>query len=126
MFNGFTSQDGNVGQLRISRDVIVTIARQAASEVPGVHTLAKIPVDVKTCIQHKGIPAEIAVDLSDNTAVIDLALVLEGGFKLTNVVEQVQAGVKEAVQTMTGVAVSKVNVVVEGIYFPPTAEKDAE
>lgn len=128
MFNAFSNanQEGNVGQLRISRDVIVTIARQAASEVAGVHSLAKIPVDVKTCIQHKGIPSEIAVDLTDNTAVLEIAIVLSDGYKLMTVVNQVQAAVKEAVQTMTGVAVSKVNVIVEGIHFQAAKEAPAE
>ncbi len=111
----------NVGKLRISREVIVAIAKQAAIEVAGVHSLAKIPMDVKTYMQHKGIPAEVAVDLTDDVAVVHIALVLEAGHVLTAVVTKVQENVKEAIQSMTGVAVSKVHVIVEGMHFNENA-----
>ena len=117
MFNGNTPREGNVGQLRIAREVIMTVARQAASEIPGVYALTKIPVDVKNCIQNKRMPSDIAVDISDNVAVIGLAIILEEGYKLSEVVPQVQSAVKESIQSMTGVVISKVNVVVQGMHY---------
>ena len=104
------------GNLRISQDVIATIASKAASEVQGV-----IPVDnmgaIRTIVAKKGISKPISISLTDDVAVIDMMVNLEDGTKIPAASEQVQQAVKDAVQNMTGITVSKVNIQVAGIVF---------
>ena len=53
---------------------------------------------------------------------IDISLSLKFGAKIEEVCTAVQNAIKDSVQTMSGMAVSKVNVLVSGIVFPPRAE----
>ena len=48
---------------------------------------------------------------------ITVRLVLMSGFRLTTVSEQVQKNIKDNVQSMTGVIVSKVHVIASDIAF---------
>lgn len=104
------------GSLRISQDVIATIASHAASEIQGV-----IPVDnmgaIRNIVAKKSISKPISISLADDVAVIDMMVNLEDGTKIPAASEQVQQAVKDAVQNMTGITVSKVNIQVAGIVF---------
>ena len=108
-----------VGSLKISEEVIATIASLATKEINGVASLANSPVDIKGIFvkaKSKG-SKSIRIELSDDVAVIDVYVNLNYGAKIPDVSEQIQNNVKTAVQNMTGIAVSKVNVHIEGISF---------
>ena len=53
-----------------------------------------------------------------DAAAIDVSVVLARGYKMKKVCSQIQEKVKSAVQSMTGVTVSKVNVSVVDVDFP--------
>ena len=53
--------------------------------------------------------------INSEAAVIDISIVTELGHKAYEVAKAVQDHVKSAVQNMTGIAVSKVNVKIVGI-----------
>ena len=72
--------------------------------------VAQAPVGLGTFL---GSPVKVSV--SKEAAVIDISIVTEQGSKAINVASAVQASVKSAVQNMTGIAVSKVNVNIAGI-----------
>ncbi len=57
----------------------------------------------------------VKVSVSKESVVIDLSIITEQGSKAINVASAVQASVKSAVQNMTGITVSKVNVNIAGI-----------
>lgn len=107
------------GILRISQDVIATIASCAATEIDGVAGLAVYTADIKHLFTRSAINKSITVTLSDDVAEIDVRLNLYFGTKIPVVSEAVQRAVKEAVQNMTGITVSKVNVFIGDITFPP-------
>lgn len=107
------------GILRISQDVIATIASCAATEIDGVAGLAAYTADFKHLFTRSAINKSITVTLSDDVAEIDVRLNLYFGTKIPVVSEAVQHAVKEAVQNMTGITVSKVNVFIGDITFPP-------
>lgn len=48
-------------------------------------------------------------------------MILAGGYKIPAVAEKVQKAVKESVQSMTGITVSRVNMVVAGVRFSEAA-----
>lgn len=110
-----------VGTLRISREVLSTIAATAASEVAGVHSLTAAPVDLKGMFSKRQLPKSVAVTLRDDIAEVELHLILHGEVKIPIVSEKVQRAVKDAIQSMTRVTVSKVHVVIEGINFSAAA-----
>lgn len=110
-----------VGTLRISREVLSTIAATAASEVAGVHSLTAAPVDLKGMFSKRQLPKLVAVTLRDDIAEVELHLILNGEVKIPIVSEKVQRAVKDAIQSMTRVTVSKVHVVIEGINFSAAA-----
>jgi uncharacterized alkaline shock family protein YloU len=107
------------GSLKISKGVIATIAKTAATETGGVDCLPEME---KTRLFRKGFGKRpIRVALSDDFAEIDVSVVLEAGARIPEVCAAIQSSVKDNVQNMTGVAVSKVNVTVAGVSFPAEA-----
>lgn len=116
-------QNGAVGTLRISREVLATIAGTAASEVTGVHSIASAPVDFKGMISKRQLPKSVTITLNDELAEIELHLILNHGVKIPVISEKVQKAVKESIQNMTSITVSKVNIVVEGIAYEASAKQ---
>lgn len=116
-------KDGAVGTLRISKEVLATIAGTAASEVTGVHSIASAPVDFKGMISKRQFPKSVSITLNDEFAEIELHLVLKHGVKIPVVSEKVQKAVKESIQNMTAITVSKVNIVIEGIAYEASDEQ---
>ena len=110
-----------VGNLKISKDVIATIARVATLEIEGVDSLAEMTADIKGIFSRSIIKKAIHITMSDDFASIDIGVNLKFGAKITEVCTAIQNNVKDNVQTMTGMAVAKVNVVVAGIVFPDEA-----
>lgn len=106
------------GILRISQDVIATIASCAATEIDGVAGLSAYTANIRSFLSRNGVNKSVVVSLSDDVAVIDVHLNLYYGTKIPAVSEAVQHAVKEAVQNMTGITVSKVNVFIGDITFP--------
>lgn len=99
------------GSLQISTDVIAKIARMAAMEVDGVKEVCT-STGVKGFL---GRPKNITVDLLEDVAEITLQIVVYYGSRIPAVCEKVQENVKSAVQNMTSITVSRVNVVVAGV-----------
>lgn len=107
-----------VGSLKISQDVLATIAKVAALEIDGVDSLAEPTGSVRRIFSRGYAKTAIRIELSDDFAQIDIGINLKFGAKITEVCTAVQNNVKDNIQTMTGMAVSKVNVNVAGITFP--------
>jgi uncharacterized alkaline shock family protein YloU len=57
----------------------------------------------------------IKATLKGEAAEIDISIIVMSGHKAVKVAEAVQQSVKSAVQNMTGIAVSKVNVRISGV-----------
>ena len=102
------------GSLQISTDVIAKIARLATLEVEGVRGVRAETLSAKNLLG-KSIPKPITVQLVDDVAEITVSLVVSYGCKIPAVSEKVQENVKNAVQNMTSITVSKVNLVIVGV-----------
>ncbi len=105
------------GSLKISKEVIASIAGTAAKEINGVADLATFTTNIKGWLMKKQSPKPIIINLSDDVATIDIHVVLKNGAKIPETSEKIQNAVKEAVQNMTGITVSRVNICVAGIEF---------
>ncbi|MCL2696741.1 MAG: Asp23/Gls24 family envelope stress response protein [Oscillospiraceae bacterium] len=114
-----TKQTNNTGSLRVSEEVVAKIAMLAASEVEGVALEAdgKRLSRVKTrSLAGKVLrPSPVKAKLSKETAEIDISVIVRAGHKAAVVGLNLQQAIKTAVQNMTGIAVSKINVKIAGI-----------
>lgn len=103
-----------VGVIKVSADVIIKIAEAAASEVDGVDSNGQRLAAEKLGSKLLG---AVRVRVTDESAAISIDIVVKEGFNAVTTAEAVQNSVKSAVQNMTGLAVSKVDVRVVGIKF---------
>ena len=104
------------GSLQISTEVIAKIARCAALEVEGVAEVSCGTQNKKLKdLLEASIQPPVAVEMRDGTAELTLHLVMASGARIPAVAEKVQENVKSAVQNMTSVTVSRVNLVIAGL-----------
>ncbi|MBE6788214.1 MAG: Asp23/Gls24 family envelope stress response protein [Ruminococcaceae bacterium] len=121
--NEFSEKVDNVGNLKISEDVVAAITRIATKEVEGVAELAVAPSNIKGFFKSKPIKSAVSVDLNDGVAVIDVYLKIKYGAKVQSVASEIQKKIKDSVQNMTSIAVSKVNIHVSGIVIDEKNKK---
>lgn len=104
------------GQIQISDEVISIIAGTAAAETEGVSLPSSAPVSsVKGFFGKKSQSKGVKVTVEENTALIEIEVVVKFGINIKNACEEVQQKVKNAVETMTGLTVSGVNINVTAI-----------
>ena len=104
------------GSLQISTEVIAKIARCAALEVEGVAEVSCGTQNKKLKdLLEASIQPPVAVEMRDGTAELTLHLIMASGARIPAVADKVQENVKSAVQNMTSVTVSRVNLVIAGL-----------
>lgn len=111
----------NAGSLKISQEVIASIAGYTATETEGVASLATAGLTERL---GKKPPRPVSIQLSDGVAVIDIRLRVKNGAKIPELSRKLQSSVKEAVQNMTGVVVSKVNLQIAGVDFSEETQEE--
>lgn len=103
-------------KIKISEDVIATIAGIAASENENLASMSGGFVDgIAGMLGRKSPSKGIKVEIRDNTATIDMSVVMQYGCKIHEVSRDMQKRVRQAVETMTGMVVTSVNVNVLGV-----------
>ena len=115
------------GSLQISTEVIGKIARCAALEIEGVAEVScgRQNKKVKDLLEIASLQSPVTVTMREGTAEITLNLLVNFGVRIPSVEEKVQENVKSAVQSMTNVTVSRVDLVIAGLSAPqeePAAE----
>ena len=111
------------GNVKISPDVISTIAAIAAEEVPGVFGMySSFPEVIAEKLGTKKIQSKgVKVELTDGAVAVDVYIVVKYGVKVRDVAVSVQQNIKNNIETMTGMYVSAVNVRIEGVHFESKA-----
>lgn len=99
--------------LKISEDVIITVAKLAALDIKGVAGLDGV-VGKMSKFKNNG---PIRVSMIEDVAALDIKIKVKSGTRAVAVAQEVQTAVKDSVQSMTGVPVARVNVTVSGIVF---------
>jgi uncharacterized alkaline shock family protein YloU len=106
------------GNIRISDDVVATIAGLAAVETSGVTAMSGgISEGLAKRLSGKNVQKGVSVEVGQTEAAIDLRVIVTYGIQIHEVCQQLQENVKEAVENMTGLTVVEVNVKVEGVIF---------
>lgn len=103
--------NNEMGTIRIADEVIATVAGLAASEVEGVASMSGgWGTDLVEKLGRKNFGKGIRVEVIGEETKIEIFLVIDYGYQIPKVAEDVQREVKQAVETMTGLKVSSVNV----------------
>ena len=106
------------GTIRISNDVVSTIAGLAALETPGVAAMSGgLSEGWAKRLSGKNVQKGVSVEVGQVEAAIDLRIIVMYGMPIHEVCRQLQLNVREAVQNMTGLNVVEINVRVEGVSF---------
>lgn len=109
--------DDTNNTLKISNEAVATYAGIAVSEVPGVFGMAGgIAGGISEVISGKKYSKGIKVECTEKTTKIDVNIIVEYGARVPDVAFEIQTKVKKAVETMTGLKVSEVNVNVQGVH----------
>jgi len=106
------------GLIRISDDVVATIAGLAAMETNGIAGMSGgISEGLAKRLSGKNVQRGVSVEVGQVEAAIDLRVIVQYGIKIHEVCRELQDNVREAVENMTGLTVVEVNVKVEGVSF---------
>ena len=98
-------------------DVVAVIAGVAVSEVQGVYEMSGgFAGGISEVLSgKKNLAKGIKVEINEKTTKIDVNIIVEYGTRIPDVAFEIQNKVKKAVETMTGLAVTEVNVHVQGV-----------
>ena len=100
-----------IGEVQIADEVVAIIAGLAATEVEGVDSMAgNITNELVGKLGMKNLSKGVKVLVTDRNVDVDLALNIEYGYSIMKVSEKVQDKVKAAIENMTGLEVSMVNI----------------
>lgn len=114
----------DLGVVRINNDVITAIASIAAQEVKGVHRmgggLGKTLFDM--AIKKSGAKG-VRVQTTDSEVRLIVSIIVDYGVDIPRIADEVQENVKRAVEKMTGLVLSQVDVIVEGVHSQAFSDK---
>ena len=103
----------NSGSLVISEDVIASIAVNASKDVEGVSGFAQRPINLHSlCKIADSASKYVDVTMSDTDVKIHIFVKVTQDAKIQILAEKVQQNIKNAVQNMTGMMVSEVDVTI--------------
>ena len=107
----FKIKDGHLGEVKIADEVVASIAGLAATEVEGVSSMAgNITNELVSKLGMKNLSKGVRVEVLSGIVNVDVALNIAYGYSIPEVSAKVQERVKSAIENMTGLEVSIVNV----------------
>ena len=108
--------DENIGAVQIADDVVAMIASLAATEVEGVNAMAgNITNELMSKVGMKSLTKGVKVDVLEGNVTVDLAVTMEYGYNIPATCQKVQQKVKAAIEDMTGLTCSDVNIRIAGV-----------
>jgi len=114
----------SLGTVRISPQVLATIARLTTLSVPGVSRMYHdLSSGVDRILKGKGAADGVRIQVVDDAVGIDLFVVAEKDTDLYALGRSVQTSVSRAVKDMVGMPVLSVNIHVEDVEISPTDEE---
>ena len=117
--------EANNEEIKIADDVVSVIAGKAVSEISGVAGMAGgFDGGISEVFSgKKNLSKGIKVDVGEKEVKIDVNIIVEYGARIPDIAFEIQNRVKKAVETMTGLTVTSVNVHVQGVNIPEEKEE---
>ena len=121
----YTLDSSSAGEVKVADEVVASIAALAAGEVEGVSgTTGSIGQKLmKTVGMRSGSGSGVRVDIAGNMVRVDLALVMKYGYNVMETCRKVQDKVKSAIENMTGLNVTDVNIRITSVTNEPRTDK---
>lgn len=109
-------EEENVGVVQIADDVVAMIASLATTEVEGVSAMAgNITNELMSKVGMKSLTKGVKVDVLEGNVTVDLAVTMEYGYNIPATCQKVQSKVKSAIENMTGLTCTDVNIRIAGV-----------
>lgn len=105
----------NSGTVQINEEVLVSIASVETNRIEGVNV---IPAGMVEIFSAKSANKDIDVSIDDNNVYMTIKVSVEYGINLIQVSEEIQLRVKERIETMTGLKVNEINVIISNVVIP--------
>ncbi|MBS7298453.1 MAG: Asp23/Gls24 family envelope stress response protein [Eubacteriales bacterium] len=113
-----TESEDKIGNVKISVEVIATVAGIATTEINGVAGMSGSVVGgIAEILGKKNKGKGVKVELGEDFCNIDVYIIVDYGVSIPDIAWEVQENVKNSVESMTGMNVSKINIHVEGVNF---------
>lgn len=106
----------NIGSVHIADEVVAIIAGLAATEVEGVEAMAgNITNELVSKLGMKNLSKGVKVEVTAQSVTVELALTMKYGYSIPETSKLVQEKVKAAIENMTGLTVTEVNIRIAGV-----------
>ncbi len=96
--------------LRVSEDVIIEMIANSAMEVDGVAAIARRKKNPARLLTNNKNVRAIKIELAGDVLAVSIGVVLKNGAKAVVTAENVQDKIKNTIQNMLNLTVTKVNV----------------
>ncbi len=107
-----------LGSVRIADEVVAIIAGLASTEVEGVAGMSGgFAGGIAEILGRKNLSKGVKVKIEENETFIDIYIIADYGTRIHEVAKEVQEKTKSAVENMTGLDVTYVNVHIQGVKF---------
>lgn len=109
-------ENGGMGDVQIEDSVVAIIAGLAATESEGVASMAgNITNELVAKLGMKNLSKGVKIDVLEGVVTVELNLNIQYGYNIFETSQKVQEKVKAAIENMTGLTVSDVNVRIAGV-----------
>ncbi len=107
-----------LGNIKISDDVVKIVAAKAAMEVEGVYKMSGgVADEVNKILGKKNISSGVKVEVGEKECSIDAYIVVKYGVSIPQIAERVQENIVKAITELTGLKVVEVNIYVQDVYI---------
>lgn len=113
-------EDDNIGTVQIADEVVAMIASLATTEVEGVSSMAgTISNELMSKVGVKNLTKGVRVEVLGSNVKVELAVMMDYGYNIPATSQKVQERVKNAIENMTGLTVTDVNLRIAGVNMNP-------
>lgn len=105
-----------IGNVKVSDEVIMVIAGLAATEVEGVTSISgNITNEVISKAGAKSLSKGVRISFDEDKVQVDISVTLDYGYSIPKVSALIQERIKNTIENMTGLTVTNVNVRIAGV-----------
>lgn len=116
-------EDDSMGSVKIADDVVAMIAALAATEVEGVTSVVgNVTHELMNRIGYKNIARGVKVEIYGKKVKVDISLNIAYGYNIPATGQKIQMKVQAAIESMTGLEVTDVNIRIAGVTMAKTAK----
>lgn len=125
--NEMNTREEQNGSISFANDVVATIAGLATVEIEGVAGMSGgLSGGLAELLGRKNLTKGVKVEVGKEECAVDVFIIVDYGVEIPQVSEKIQASVKKAVETMTGLRVVETNVHIQGVRIAKENTEDSK